>query len=137
MMENIFGMLPDQLQQHIVKSLGQPRYRADQVLESVYSKGIADFSGMTLLPKELRETLSSSFSLFLPVIKKKLESADGTVKYLLELEDKVLVESVLIPEEDRKTVCFSTQAGCALGCSFCATGQGGFRRNLTAAEIAG
>jgi 23S rRNA (adenine2503-C2)-methyltransferase len=115
----------------------EPAYRAGQILAQFYALRGAAWDGLTSVPKRLRPALAEAFSLDLPAVVLKRASADGTRKYLFGLEDGVRVESVLIPEEGRFTVCFSTQAGCALGCAFCATGQGGFKRNLRAHEMTG
>ena len=116
-------------------SLGQPAFRGRQLLPWLYKPGITDFSQMTDLAKEFRALLAeqafmSSFADPITEI-----SADGAVKFGFRLEDGLLIESVLIPEEDRNTLCVSSQAGCAMKCRFCLTGQMGFRRNLSRAEI--
>jgi 23S rRNA (adenine2503-C2)-methyltransferase len=134
---NIGNLLPDELEYECVHVLSQPKYRADQILNEIYKKHTTKFEEMTLLPKELRKIFAHKYIFSLPQIEKKLESTDGTIKYLFKLNDGTCIESVLIREEKRKTVCFSSQVGCALGCSFCATGQGGFKRDLVPAEITG
>lgn len=113
---------------------GAPAYRADQVLSWAYG-GAASFDEMTNLSKADREALAAAFTLtpLRPAVVERSE--DGTVKHLWALADGEKVESVLIPAGDRLTLCLSSQAGCALGCTFCATGAYGFRRQLTAAEI--
>uniref|UniRef100_UPI004056CACF 23S rRNA (adenine(2503)-C(2))-methyltransferase RlmN n=1 Tax=Candidatus Electronema sp. TaxID=2698783 RepID=UPI004056CACF len=116
-------------------SLGQPAFRGRQLLPWLYKPGITDFSQMTDLAKEFRALLTERafMSSFVDPITEI--SADGAVKFGFRLEDGLLIESVLIPEEDRNTLCVSSQAGCAMKCRFCLTGQMGFRRNLSRAEI--
>lgn len=104
-------------------------------MEWIYRRGVDQFSEMTNLPLALRERLAREASISRVYPKLRQQSADGTRKYLFELADGVTVESVLIPEGDRLTACISSQAGCGIGCSFCATALGGLIRNLTAGEI--
>lgn len=113
----------------------QAGYRAGQVARWIYEGLARSFEEMTDLPAEERAALAQSFRLAEPVADTVQRSADGTVKHLWRLEDGELVESVLIPTERRLTLCISSQAGCAMGCTFCATGWGGFDRQLTAGEI--
>ena len=127
--------LTELLQDHFL-TRGQPAFRATQVKDWILEKLVPDFQAMTNLPMEEREALVRSFSLGEGALETLSRSSDGTVKHLWRLEDGELVESVLIPTSDRLTLCISSQAGCAMGCTFCATGLGGFRRNLTAGEIA-
>jgi 23S rRNA (adenine2503-C2)-methyltransferase len=122
------------LEEHF-RDRGQPRYRADQVREWILEKLVPDFQAMTNLPREEREALGETFFLGEPEAVRVAHSSDGTVKHLWRLEDGELVESVLIPASDRLTLCISSQAGCGMGCTFCATGYGGLRRNLTTGEI--
>lgn len=119
-----------------LEGLGQPRYRARQVVAWLYGRLVPSFDDMTDLPAGLRADLGTRYALTHPQLSEVQRSADGTRKYLWRLADGVLVESVGIPAGDRLTVCFSTQAGCAMGCSFCATGRGGFVRNLHPGEMA-
>ena len=135
--QNILDFLPDEFENILKNQLKQPSYRAGQVFEQIYKQHIFQYEEMTILPQVLRTELTKEFTLLFPVIKAKRVSKDETVKYLFELEDGICVETVFIPEGSRRTVCFSVQAGCPLDCSFCATGRGGFRRNLTTAEIIG
>ncbi len=118
-----------------LRSLGKERYRARQVSRWLYRRYAAEFSAMTDLSRRVREELTRACRISSPPAEDEERSSDGTEKVLFRLEDGDAVESVLIPEEDRRTVCVSTQAGCALACVFCATGHGGLRRNLTSAEI--
>jgi len=120
---------------NFVESLGQPAFRGRQILAWIYRPGIEDFSEMTDLAKEFRAILPghACISRFTdPIIE---TSVDGTVKFGFLLQDNNMIESVLIPEEDRNTLCLSSQVGCAMGCTFCLTGLMGFTRNLTTAEI--
>lgn len=118
-----------------VGGLGQPAYRTKQLLSWLYGRVVPSFQEMTDLPIGFRSALADSWTLRLPEAVDVQRSADGTRKYLWRLADGALVESVGIPAEDRLTVCFSTQAGCAMGCTFCATGRGGFARDLHPGEM--
>lgn len=121
----------------LMKELGQPAFRAQQVQEWLYQRHATSYDEMTNLPGSLREVLAKRFPLTTPLIVDRQVSKDKTRKYLIEFDDGIRVETVAIPSRggDRLTVCFSTQAGCAIGCAFCATGQEGFARNLTPGEI--
>lgn len=121
---------------NFVKQFGQPAYRARQIWEWLYVKYAQSFDEMTNLSKSLRETLkrSASLSTLKPVLTQH-SSDEQTVKKLFQLPDGQLIETVLMGYEKRQTICISTQAGCAMNCVFCATGQMGFYRNLTVAEI--
>ena len=116
-------------------SLGQPAFRGRQLLPWLYRPGIRDFSQMTDLAKDFRILLAEQavISRFTDPLTEI--STDGAVKFGFQLEDGLMIESVLIPEEERNTLCVSSQAGCAMKCRFCLTGQMGFRRNLNRAEI--
>ncbi|MGI6082692.1 MAG: 23S rRNA (adenine(2503)-C(2))-methyltransferase RlmN [Limnochordia bacterium] len=118
-------------------ALGEPRYRAEQILDWIYKKSVYSFEMMSNLPKGLRDTLSSRFHISLPQVVKTQISRDGTSKSLLQLADGQHIEAVVIEEGTRLTACLSSQVGCAVGCSFCATGLSGFSRHLSAAEIVG
>lgn len=117
------------------ESLKQPRFRGRQIMSWLYRPGIKDFSAMTDLAKEFRKILSENA--YISHFKNPLleKSSDGCVKFGFTLDDGNMIESVLIPEQDRNTLCISSQVGCAMGCSFCLTGTMGFIRNLTVAEI--
>jgi len=112
-------------------------YRIHQIFNWVYHYGCRDFSKMTNLSKTMRSQLTDLFYFFLPKVQNKTYSEDGSIKYLLRLEDGALVESVWMPSESRKTLCISTQVGCRLNCSFCLTASLGLKRNLTSGEILG
>ena len=124
-------------------ALGQPAYRARQVAQWLYEKRVNSFALMSDLPAALRDELSESFSFDELTTVRVLGSEDTTRKFLFRLADGALIESVLIPASpalygeasDRRTICISTQVGCAYGCKFCASGLDGFSRNLQAAEI--
>ena len=117
------------------ESLGEKRFRATQLFRWIHQKGASNFSQMTDLAKSLREKLPSSACIKgLNVVSRK-NSTDGTVKWLFDVGSGDVIETVFIPEADRGTLCISSQAGCAVGCRFCATGHQGFSRNLTTAEI--
>ncbi len=118
------------------RSRGQPAYRADQVRRWIHETGIRSFDEMTNLPAAERAGLSEAFRFQVLEADSVARSSDGTAKHLWRMGDGELVESVLIPTADRLTLCISSQAGCAMGCTFCATGWGGFGRQLTAGEIA-
>ena len=134
-MINLYELSDTELEQKLI-AMGQPKFRAKQVVQWVYEKGVHDFEEMTNLPKALRETLKQSFCFGTLSIDLEQVSKDGTCKRLYRLHDNKLVESVLMPYKDgRRTACISSQAGCAMGCTFCATGQMGFARHLSAEEI--
>jgi 23S rRNA (adenine2503-C2)-methyltransferase len=113
----------------------QPAYRAKQIRQWLFQKHAASFSEMTNLSRALREQLEEKFSIGRLKTVRRAESSDGTVKFLFGLADGASIESVLIPESRRLTLCISTQAGCGFGCAFCATAVLGLKRNLTASEI--
>ena len=113
----------------------QPAYRAKQIRQWLFQKRAVAFSDMTNLSRSLREQLEESFTISRLETVRRSESSDGTVKFLFDLGDQVRIESVLIPEARRLTLCVSTQAGCGFGCAFCATAVMGLKRNLRASEI--
>lgn len=114
---------------------GQPSYRAPQVARWIFERLATSFDEMTDLPRSEREALSNAFTLAALEEARISRSTDGTAKHLWRLADGELIESVLIPSDTRLTLCISSQAGCAMACTFCATGWMGYRRQLTAAEI--
>lgn len=118
-------------------SLGEPTFRATQVLKWLHQVGVSDISAMTNLSKSLRERLQDIAEIKVPEIVLEQASEDGTHKWVLKLDDGNCIETVFIPEDDRGTLCVSSQVGCALNCSFCSTAQQGFSRNLSVAEIIG
>jgi len=133
---NLLGLDRSALQEYFV-ALGVKEFHARQVLKWVYQRGVTDFSKMTDLGLSLRQTLSERAMLALPEKAGEQISEDGTWKWLFRLEDGNCIETVFIPEDDRGTLCVSSQVGCALNCTFCATARQGFSRNLQASEIIG
>jgi len=129
----VAGLTLDDLREHLI-SMGEPPYRAKQIYQSVHQRGVLDPYAMTNLPLALRERLAATLRAATAQVEAEV-SADGTTKFLFALEDGRHIESVLIPEAGRSTVCVSSQVGCPMGCVFCASGVGGLIRNLTAAEI--
>ncbi len=122
--------------ERLFAELGEPRYRARQVLRWLWIRHASSFEEMTDLPATLRETLAHRFEIARPELIAREVSRDGTRKYLWRFADGATAESVGIPTANRLTVCFSTQAGCAMGCAFCATGASGLTRGLHAGEMA-
>lgn len=116
---------------------GEPGYRAKQIFEWVYQRGADSFAAMTDLPKSLRQRLEEAYSLRPLELAETLRSQDGTEKFLFRLSDGRLIETVLISSGGRRTLCLSTQVGCKFGCVFCASGAGGFARNLFPSEMLG
>lgn len=129
--------LPRQELEQLFADLGEKPFRARQLMRWMYGRGVLDPAAMTDLSGNLRETLQRRADFTLPAIDTVQESSDGTTKWRLAVGARQLIETVFIPEEGRGTLCVSSQVGCALDCSFCATGRQGFNRNLTAAEIVG
>jgi 23S rRNA (adenine2503-C2)-methyltransferase len=134
--ENLMGHDRQALEQYFI-SIGEKPFRAAQVLKWVHQQGVYNFSDMTNLSKSLRTNLAGKVSFRTPEIIKDQVSEDGTRKWLLRLQDGNSIETVFIPESGRGTLCISSQVGCTLNCSFCATARQGFNRNLTSAEIIG
>jgi 23S rRNA (adenine2503-C2)-methyltransferase len=131
-----FYVVPEEELKETMKSWGQPSFRVKQVRSWVYEKGVDEFSQMLDLPVALRTQLKSVYSLGDLTLAEEKVSKDGTTKRAYALHDGQLIESVLMPYDDgRNTACISSQAGCAMGCVFCATGQMGFFRQLTSTEI--
>lgn len=117
--------------------LGEKRFRAQQLFRWLHQKGESDFARMSDLARSLRDKLQSAATVGAPPLISEQASADGTTKWLFDVGGGDAVETVFIPEDDRGTLCISSQAGCAVGCRFCATGHQGFSRNLGTAEIVG
>jgi 23S rRNA (adenine2503-C2)-methyltransferase len=129
------GMTLPELE-NFVAGLGWEKYRARQIFKWLYNKQVDDFSKMSDIPKDYREKLSEVADINeLKLSTFKKSNCDGTIKFLFELKDGEKIESVLIPDDSRLTLCVSTQVGCPIDCKFCATGAMGFKRNLTAGEI--
>ncbi|WP_423187423.1 bifunctional tRNA (adenosine(37)-C2)-methyltransferase TrmG/ribosomal RNA large subunit methyltransferase RlmN [Alishewanella sp. d11] len=133
---NLLDLTRTQMQEFFV-SLGEKPFRADQVMKWIYHYCVDDFDKMTNINKKLRELLKSRCEIKAPVIATRQDSADGTIKFVMALAGGQEVETVWIPEKDRRTLCVSSQVGCALDCSFCSTAQQGFNRNLSVSEIIG
>lgn len=132
---NLKGMWIHDYEQ-LLGDLGEKRYKARQLAAWIYARGATDFSEMTELSRDLREKLSQIATIdCIRQVKKQVSQVDLSEKFLFELSDGEKIETVLMWEADRVTVCLSTQVGCPLGCTFCATGQMGCKRNLTAGEI--
>ncbi len=131
---NIKTLARDELKAELVKT-GLKSYRADQILQWIYGKHALSFGEMTNIAKAERETLASRFAIPVLSVLHEERSTDGTRKYLFGLEDGHTIESVLIPDEDRLTLCISSQVGCQQACRFCLTAKGGFTRNLRSWEI--
>ena len=117
--------------------LGEKRFRATQLFRWIHQKGASSFDDMSDLAKSLREKLKTTAHVQASAVISQHISADGTIKWLFDVGGGNAIESVFIPEDDRGTLCVSSQAGCAVGCRFCSTGHQGFSRNLTPAEIIG
>lgn len=135
-MRDIKTLTHDELEEHIV-NLGYPRYRASQIEDWLYKRGVSIISKIDNVPKDLLVQLENDFYIGGLELVTRQEASDGTCKYLFKLYDGLLVEAVGIPSSDktRLTVCFSSQVGCPMGCAFCATGKSGFARNLTSGEM--
>jgi len=134
-MINLYAQTHDDLIA-LLASWGEPKFRADQLWGWLYDRRARSFDDMTNLPKSLREKLKAEATLGVLDLAAEQRSDDGTMKRLYRLDDGQLIEAVLMPyDDDRRTACISTQAGCAMGCVFCATGQMGFARHLSADEI--
>ncbi len=136
MAANLLGLARPDLTAYCA-SLGEKPFRAKQLLHWIHQAGAADFSVMTDISRALRERLALEASITGPAVIRDTVAGDGTRKWLLDVGTGNAIETVFIPETSRGTLCISSQAGCALECSFCATGRQGFNRNLTVAEIIG
>jgi 23S rRNA (adenine2503-C2)-methyltransferase len=133
---NLFGLDRAQLEA-VVAEHGQPAYRGRQLYVWLYRKRARSLEAMTDLGKELRARLLATHEVHWPTVTERSRSRDGTIKFLFRLDDGANIESVYIPEEGRRTICISTQAGCPLKCAFCLTGIAGYKRNLKPWEILG
>lgn len=121
--------------ERLIESLGQKAYRGRQLAEWLYCRGAASFAEMDTLPQNLRQLLSENYVFSKLRVLERLEDRDGTVRYVVDLGDGHITETVALPSQKRLTVCFSTQVGCALGCVFCATGRLGLTRSLLTGEM--
>nr|WP_067287101.1 23S rRNA (adenine(2503)-C(2))-methyltransferase RlmN [Marinobacterium profundum] len=133
---NLLGLSPAKLEAFFAE-LGEKRFRATQVLKWIHQLGAESFDEMTNISKALREKLNAVAEIRPPEVVSQDISKDGTRKWVIRVEGGSCVETVLIPEGTRRTLCISSQVGCSLNCSFCSTGKQGFNRNLTAAEVIG
>ena len=144
---NVLGKSPEELRS-FVQALGEPAYRAGQIYHALYAERRFDCAAMSNLPAALRQRLERESVIALPKVRRRYESSDGAVRYVLELADNkdagargsgqpATIETVFMPEENRQTICISTQAGCAVDCHFCLTATLGLIRNLSAGEIVG
>jgi 23S rRNA (adenine2503-C2)-methyltransferase len=136
---NLFGLDREALRAEFEK-MGEAGYRADQIMLWIYRRGVVEFEQMSNVGKALRARLAQHFVIRPPELVTEQVSTDGTRKWVLRLEERegrpeTMIETVYIPEANRGTLCISSQAGCAMDCSFCSTAQGGFSRNMTTAEI--
>lgn len=136
----LLGMNMQELESFMI-SFGEPGFRGRQIHKWIYQKEVSSFYDMSDIPRELRQRLDEKAQISIPRVLKQRVSADGTRKFLMELDDKKKVETVVIPQtKDKNTkysLCISTQVGCPIGCTFCATGASGFQRNLKYFEIVG
>jgi 23S rRNA (adenine2503-C2)-methyltransferase len=133
---NLLGLSQGDLEQFLVARSEKP-FRAQQIMQWIYQRDCDDFDEMTDLSKSLRSQLKGDAEIISPMVQARHNSKDGCIKWLFSSGSGQAVETVFIPESDRGTLCISSQVGCALDCSFCATGAQGFNRNLSSAEIIG
>ncbi len=133
---NLLGLSGDELERYFA-ARGEKPFRARQLMQWIHQRGAVDFATMTDLSKALRQRLSEEAEIEMPRVLSRHDSDDGTVKWLFASGSGQAVETVFIPEPGRGTLCISSQVGCALDCTFCATGAQGFNRNLSSAEIIG
>ncbi len=133
---NLLGLSPARMEEFFA-SIGEKKFRAQQMLKWIHQYGESDFSKMTNMSKALREKMAEVCEVRLPEVVYEDISADGTRKWVMRMDGGSAVETVYIPEKERGTLCVSSQIGCALDCSFCSTGKQGFNRDLSVAEIIG
>lgn len=133
---NLLGLSPSKMRDFF-DSLGEKPFRTQQMLKWIHQRGVDNFEDMTDLSKALRAKLECVAEIRAPELVSEQHSEDGTSKWLVRVEGGSCIETVLIPDNGRRTLCISSQVGCALDCSFCATGKQGFQRDLTSAEIIG
>jgi 23S rRNA (adenine2503-C2)-methyltransferase len=134
---NLLGLPRTELEGFVAARLGAKPFRARQLMKWIYRRGSADFSAMSDLAQDFRARLGEVATIAVPEIVTEQNSADGTRKWMLRMDEVQGIETVYIPEPDRGTLCISSQVGCAMDCAFCATAQQGFNRNLGVAEIVG
>lgn len=133
---NLLGLTCSELER-LALDCGQPRFRGRQIYQGIYARRACDWPNFTDLNVKFREFLSAHYGVQYPRISREFVSRDGSIRYLLTLDDGESVEAVFMPEENRTTLCISSQVGCAVDCRFCFTGVLGVKRNLTAGEIVG
>ena len=133
---NLLDLLPSEMEDLAVET-GASRYRGRQLATWIFRKGVADLDAMSDLPKDFRSTLAERAEIRLPEVERVTPSLDGSRKLVFRLEDGGRISAVLMPDEDRLTLCLSTQVGCGFGCAFCLTGTMGLDRNLSVGEIVG
>jgi 23S rRNA (adenine2503-C2)-methyltransferase len=133
---NLLDLLPDELEA-LAESLGAPRYRGRQLAGWIHARGVTELGAMSDLPRDLRQALAEQAEIAIPALERATPSQDGSEKLVLRLADGARIQSVLMPDDDRLTLCLSTQVGCGFGCTFCFTGTMGLGRDLTAGEIVG
>lgn len=133
---NLLDLLPSELED-LAASLGAPKYRGRQIASWLYGKDATDIETMSDLPRDFRAALGARVMVAVPEIERRTPSRDGSQKLVLSLGDGARIQSVLMPDGDRLTLCVSTQVGCGFACAFCLTGTMGLERNLTAGEIVG
>ena len=133
---NLLGLTKAEIKS-LLNKINLPNFRASQIWNWIYRSGTIDFNEMTNISKELRSLLSKNFNIWRPKISSTHQSQDGTVKWLLKLDDGNEIETVWIPDEERGTLCISSQVGCTLTCKFCHTGTQRLVRNLSSSEIVG
>ncbi|HYB70401.1 MAG TPA: 23S rRNA (adenine(2503)-C(2))-methyltransferase RlmN [Candidatus Bathyarchaeia archaeon] len=131
---NLLDLTPAEMEE-LTLSLGAPRYRGRQLAGWIFAKGVTDLAAMTDLPREFRAALAREVTIDLPDLERRTPSQDGSQKLIIRYADGARVQSVLMPDGDRLTLCLSTQVGCGFGCTFCHTGTMGLERNLSAGEI--
>jgi 23S rRNA (adenine2503-C2)-methyltransferase len=134
---NLLGLPRQELESFVISRLGAKPFRARQLMKWIDRRGAADFAAMSDLAKDFRARLGEVAQVSVPQIVTEQRSADGTRKWMLRMDQVQGIETVFIPEPGRGTLCISSQVGCAMDCSFCATAQQGFNRNLSVAEIVG
>ncbi|MGH7366243.1 MAG: 23S rRNA (adenine(2503)-C(2))-methyltransferase RlmN, partial [Candidatus Rokuibacteriota bacterium] len=131
---NLLDLAPAEMED-LAESLGAPRYRGRQLAQWIFTKGVTDLDAMSDLPRDFRAALAAQATVELPEIERRTPSQDGSQKLVLRYRDGARVQSVLMPDGDRLTLCLSSQVGCGFGCAFCYTGTMGLERNLGAGEI--
>jgi 23S rRNA (adenine2503-C2)-methyltransferase len=131
---NLLDLSPAEMEA-LAESLGAPRYRGRQLAGWIFRKGVVDVEAMSDLPRDFRTALAGQVRVELPEVERRTPSQDGSQKLVLRYGDGARVQSVLMPDGDRLTLCVSTQVGCGFGCAFCYTGTMGLERNLSAGEI--